>query len=215
MMTIQFTNAIKAQITQSLIKTLFERAGYRVTRLGVEELFSEITYLDEAGYKALNLPLALRYLPDLLVADGDLTRAFLVEVKFRTTFDAKTMEDLYKELTRQREYWPDSHAIVLIARPFVPEGRFHQDCIRVIPPVGPNDDTDYLEYLNPLRGKLASRNPRLAEAFLQGGCQMIWGFLPMLTHFDKVGQRDLSGENADLITQTIKDPAGSRCRVSS
>jgi hypothetical protein len=205
-MTIQFTNAIKAQITQGLIKTLFERAGYRVTRLGVEELFSEITYLDEASYKALNLPFALRYLPDLLVADADLTRAFLVEVKFRTTFDVKTMEDLYRELTRQREYWPDSHAIVLIAKPFVPEGRFHQDCIRVIPPKGPREDTDYLEYLNPLGGKLSSSHPYLVEYFMQSGHSVIWEILPMLGHFDRAGQKDLvSGKNADLITRTIKD----------
>src|SRR5947209_6471825 len=133
-MTMLFTNIVKAQITQGLVKTLFETAGYRVTRLGVKELFAEVTHLTEDEYKSLNLPLGLRYLPDLLVADRDLNRAFLLEVKFRKDFNDRSMKDLHFELKRQREYWPDSYAVLLIANSFVERGRFHQDYIRVIPP---------------------------------------------------------------------------------
>src|SRR6266516_2614052 len=114
-MAMDFTNVVKGQITQSLIKTLFERAGYRVTRLGVEELFVEVTQLDEQQYNALNLPLALRYLPDFLMADSTLNKAFLLEVKFRRVFDVSSTQSLYYELTRQREFWPDSYVVILIA----------------------------------------------------------------------------------------------------
>jgi hypothetical protein len=34
---------------------LFERGGYRVTRLGIEELFGEIKHLDVEQYHALAL----------------------------------------------------------------------------------------------------------------------------------------------------------------
>jgi len=61
-MALQFVNIVKAQITQTLLSTLLIRGGYRVTRLGIEELFGEIKYLDLPTYMALNLPLQLRYL---------------------------------------------------------------------------------------------------------------------------------------------------------
>jgi hypothetical protein len=51
-----FVNTAKAQVTQSLIKLLCEHAGYRVTRLGVEELLNEVKYLDRDQYAALELP---------------------------------------------------------------------------------------------------------------------------------------------------------------
>ena len=41
-MTMQFVNIVKAQITQTLLASLLERGNYRVTRLGIEELFGEI-----------------------------------------------------------------------------------------------------------------------------------------------------------------------------
>src|SRR6266446_8218665 len=112
-MTLLFPNVVKSQITQSLIKTLFERAGYRVTRLGVEELFVEVTQLDEKQYKMLNLPLALRYLPDFLIADSTLNKAFLLEVKFRKDFNESTAQSLHYELMRQRQFWPRTSKSVL------------------------------------------------------------------------------------------------------
>ena len=42
MMAIAFSNLVNAQITQSLVKPHFGRAGYRVSGLGVEGLFAEV-----------------------------------------------------------------------------------------------------------------------------------------------------------------------------
>lgn len=130
----EFRSIVKGQLTQSLLKTLMERAGYRVTRLGVEELFGEIQYLDLPQYLALNLPLNLRSLPDLLVADPNMQKAYLVEVKFRREFNEASIGSLFKSLSKQREHWQDSYAVVMIATPFVPDGRFNQDVMRVVPP---------------------------------------------------------------------------------
>ncbi len=109
-----------------------ERGGYRVTRLGIEELFGEIKHLDLNQYMRLNLPLELRSLPDLLIADSNTRNAFLVEVKFRKKFDENSAKLLYDELTEQRKYWPQTYVVILISNSLIPDGTFHQDYIRVL-----------------------------------------------------------------------------------
>jgi hypothetical protein len=201
-MAIDFSNAIKAQITQGLIKTLFERAGYRVTRLGVEELFTEITYLDEAQYKALNLPLGLRFLPDLLVAEREMQHAYLLDGKYRREFTLQTMKSLHIELKRQREYWPASYAVIIIGTPFVKDRRFHQDYMRVLTP----DRTNLLDIgSGALRGV---SKEEIEERGEKEGGELIWDFIPRLTIFEKFSHAgDTSGNarNADLITAAIKE----------
>jgi hypothetical protein len=85
------SNIVKGQITQSLVKVLFERAGYRVVRFGIEELFQEVIHLDASRYERLGLPPSLRMLPDLLIADTKLDKAFLVEVKFRSEITKESL----------------------------------------------------------------------------------------------------------------------------
>lgn len=85
----------------------------------------------------------LRHLPDLLVAEIDMTHAFLVEVKFRRRFDQNAAESLYSELNQQREHWPQSYAVIMIAEPFVSETTYHQDYIRVLQPNEQNLLTDF------------------------------------------------------------------------
>lgn len=180
-MAIKFTNVVKGQITQGLLKTLLERAGYRVTRLGVEELFNEVVHLDKEHYQSLNLPLNLRSLPDLIVAEQDLERVFLVEVKFRRKFDEKAAKSLFNSLKAQRKYWEDSYAVIMIAESWASDNRFHQDYIRVIPP----DKTEQL-------------------------IESEWTELPTLhdvfSKFKFSGKNE-NAANADLITSTLRDLA--------
>jgi hypothetical protein len=183
-MALQFSNVVKAQITQTLLATLLERGGYRVTRLGIEELFGEIKYLDLSEYMALNLPLKLRYLPDLLVADLKMKNAYLVEVKFRLRFDDMSAKLLHQELSVQRERWPESHAVIMIAESFVPEGRFHQDYIRILRP----DQTDVL---------VNSSLPPEEK----------WESLPQVYHVFKNLRKTSLLYNADSITPTLRDLA--------
>ena len=133
-MPIAFDNLVKGQITQALVTSLLERGGYRVTRFGIEELFSEVKHLTAAEYATLGLPAALRTLPDLLVAPPDISSAFQVEVKFRLKFTGIAREELAGVLRRQREHWPASIAVLLVGESWTERGRFHQDYIRVVRP---------------------------------------------------------------------------------
>ena len=133
-MSMNFRNLVKGRVAESLLITLLERAGYRVTRMGVEELFDEIKYLDLEHYHKLMLPVQLRSIPDLLVADTDITKAYLVEVKFRRRFDKKTAWSLHTTLVDQRRQWPESYAVLMVGEPAFEDASFHQDYIRVIPP---------------------------------------------------------------------------------
>jgi hypothetical protein len=45
-MALEFTNVVKGLVTQTLLAALLERGGYRVTRLGIEELFGEVKHID-------------------------------------------------------------------------------------------------------------------------------------------------------------------------
>jgi hypothetical protein len=62
---------------------------------------------------------APRYLPDLLVASLEVSQAFLVEVKFRRSFDERSARGMFAELQRQRQHWPESYAVLMISEPFL------------------------------------------------------------------------------------------------
>ena len=189
-------------MAEQILTVLLERSGYRVTRLGIEALFSEVKYLDLDRYLALGLPKQLRTLPDLLVADPGIRSAKLIEVKFRRRFDKRTADELFVTLTEQRQYWPQSYAIIMLGRPFQPASKFHQDFMRVIPP-------DHIDCLRCPRGVgLPSE-----DAGLMG---QIWDQLPMITKvfrfqdFEVFGeQRDHHGRHffreADSITDAIRE----------
>jgi hypothetical protein len=131
---IDFRDTVKAQITQTVLTALLERCGYRVTRLGIEELFGELKYKELVQYRELGLPEQLRWLPDLLVASPAEARALLVEVKYRRCFDEQSAHNLFRKLNRQRKHWPEAYAVLMISEPFRVDGKFHQDYIRVLPP---------------------------------------------------------------------------------
>jgi hypothetical protein len=131
---IDFRDAVMAQMTQAVLAALLERCGYRITRLGIEELFREVKFKDLAQYRELALPEQLRCLPDLLVASPAENRTFLVEVKYRRCFDDASARRLFKAIHRQRKHWPEAYAVLMISQPFGSHDRFHQDYIRVLPP---------------------------------------------------------------------------------
>jgi hypothetical protein len=192
-----FASVLKGRLAERIIVTLLERGGFRVTRLGIEELFDEVKYLDRQQYLKLGLPPQLRSLPDLLIADPKVTWAKMLEIKFRRRFDIESIRLLHSTLAEQRRSWPDCWAVILIAEPFLQGGRFHQDYIRLL---GPND----LERLTPTIWK--PDDPQFAEN--------VWNSLPMLNKLfhgahanDEAGNR-LAREfwtGADFITAAIKD----------
>lgn len=172
-------------MAQSTLAVLFEQGGYRVTRLGIEELFGEVKHIDEDEYLGLNLPLALRYLPDLLIADLGMKNAFMVEVKYRRQF---APIELHLDLAKQAKYWPRTHTVIMIseALPPRPHASFNQDFIRVIRPQDLNG--------------LSSNWPGKSE---------LWDSLPHLHQvFKELGAPDRAADIqkcADRLTQSIKD----------
>ena len=212
-MSMHFTNVVKAQITQGLVKTLLERAGYRVIRLGVEELFAEVIYLDQEKYLALDLPEPLRSLPDLLIADIDTNKTFLLEVKFRKELTESSAQGLYQELNRQRLHWPTSYAVIIVADSFVKDGRFHQDYIRILKPekteiLNVDKLRDYSEVEQFDFKNLDDVSQIIWEnhIFKTHGMRHVWDSMsPLNEVFDKFGHKTGNYVNADLITGVIKD----------
>lgn len=194
-----FRSLIKGRVAESLIATLLERAGYRVTRFGVEELLGEVKLLSHDQYRALSLPDALRTLPDLLVTTATVSRAWLVEVKFRRSFDRESALSLYDSLRRQREFWPESFAVIAIGDPFHPEHAFHQDFMRVIAP------TKERVLAEDWSGRYPGFDAREVMATM-------WDSLPTLqtvftNFYQSLDNRDAgyrNQQNADMITETLK-----------
>jgi hypothetical protein len=195
-----FSSLLKGRIAERIIITLLERGGFRVTRLGIEELFDEIKLLSRDEYLKLGLPAQLRALPDILIADPRVSWAKMLEIKFRRAFDAEAAKELSYTLTEQRKYWPDAWAVVMIAEPFVAGGRFHQDYIRLI---GPGDLSKLTDPVPPIRGEDE-----------RGAASRRWESLPMLTklfyHAHGEDERSVKLANqfwqgADFITTAIKD----------
>ncbi|QFZ92856.2 hypothetical protein [Synechococcus elongatus] len=100
-----YKNRLKGVVTQVLLKSLLEDAGYRIVPLGIEEVLRELACLDEAKYKELKLPDQLRKLPDFFVADIDFQETFLVEVKYRKKWNPTTRANLQEVLLQQTRLW--------------------------------------------------------------------------------------------------------------
>lgn len=195
-------NLLRGRLAERILTVLLERGGYRVTRLGVEELFDEVKYLNREQYLGLGLSDGIRTLPDLLVTDPGVRWARLIEVKFRRRFDRTTADGLIDDLTEQRRFWPESSAVIMLGQPFFPDARFHQDFIRVIPP----GETEIL---------FGPRGINLPADEI-GLMNRLWEQLPMLTsifhfrdfeHFGHEGkERGLDFWNsADFITAAIRE----------
>jgi hypothetical protein len=212
-----FASVLKGRVAESVLIALLERSGYRITRLGVEVLIDEVKHLDLQQYQQLNLPAQLRSLPDLLVADAEVEHAYLVEVKLRRRFDAETARELYATLRQQCEHWPQAYAVITLAEPMVPEGRFHQDYIRVLP-LKTNEKLINPYYDRPLRTS-TDRRPITVNDFLEmmpdESVRMacVWDHLAQLQdvfryfHQGKGNeQRGGQGQrNADFVTAALRD----------
>lgn len=120
----------KGQFAQAFVTTLLEHAGYIVRRLGVEEVAPDIRRL--GSWDGLSLPPRLMAIPDLLVIDEHQRASKLIEVKYRKHFTEGSARSLSVDLKYQREFWPESWAIIVLSEP--PGGRAsrYQDYLRVV-----------------------------------------------------------------------------------
>ena len=105
----EFERRIKGQITESLVQTLLEHAGYRVVPLGIEQVIREVK--DQGSW---NLPQPLRTLPDFLITDAEIKKNWLLEVKYRHQWNEYTIKSLEETLTNQVKYWSEFYFLVFL-----------------------------------------------------------------------------------------------------
>ncbi|WP_111642266.1 hypothetical protein [Marinimicrobium alkaliphilum] len=174
-----FTDA-KGRFAETVISTLLEHAGYRVLRLGVEELVSEVKAGVSRGEQALVLPDQLRTAPDFLVVDPVSGNTTLLEVKFRRRFECDVAAKLHTLLQRQENYWPGFVSVFLCPNP-----------------PGFNDsskETDIRQFVRCLKASDLNRLIEPHERLTK------WQRLRTLgAVFERVGDQDFYKETASLI----------------
>lgn len=160
-MSFEFRCSAKGEMAQAAVAHLLGGGGYRVRRVGVENILGSFLGFGSDEYHRFALREPLRRIPDLLVIDPHLLRTELVEVKFRRSFTESVARQLHGLLTDQRRYWPDSTAVLVVGDPVEGGRGFHQDHIRVVPA----GETSLLVQpgLSPL--ERWRRLPHLAQAF--------------------------------------------------
>lgn len=109
-----FKNRLKGTVTQTLVKALLEDAGYRIIPLGIEEVIREVATLPRDAYLALGLSQTLRRMPDFFVAEQDLEKTWLVEVKYRKQWSEKTRASLGRQISEQVRRWGPLHLLVFL-----------------------------------------------------------------------------------------------------
>ncbi len=87
-------------------------AGLSVVPLGLEEVVRDVSELNIAQYHALELPIQLRKLPDFLVVNPERTQSWLVEVKFRRTWNEQVRTELLSTLGEQAQHWSPLYLVL-------------------------------------------------------------------------------------------------------
>jgi hypothetical protein len=92
-------------VTQVLLKSLLEDAGYRIVPLGIEAVVREVANLPMEEYRRLGLPIPLRRPPDYFVANNATDKTWLVEVKYRKKWNGDVRDSLGEEMEEQVKTW--------------------------------------------------------------------------------------------------------------
>lgn len=112
-----FKNRIKGTITQTLVQALLHDVKNRVVPLGIEEIIREVNALDVEAYGRLDLPQALRKLPDFFVTTAEQDKGWLLEVKYRKRWNENVREDLGNDLLEQVKIWSPLHLVLFVGEP--------------------------------------------------------------------------------------------------
>jgi len=110
----EYANRLKGAVTQTLLRSLLEDAGYRIVPLGIEEVIREIKVLGRKEYLSLKLPKNLRKLPDFFISDKKVNEAWLLEVKYRKFWKPSVKKSLGLELKQQVEEWKPLYVMIFL-----------------------------------------------------------------------------------------------------
>lgn len=106
-----FDRRIKGNLTESLVQTLLEHAGYRIVPMGVEHVIREVK---ERNCSSHALPLGLRTLPDFLVTDAKMQNHWQLEVKYRQRWHTATATELGNTVEEQVKHWGKLHLLLFL-----------------------------------------------------------------------------------------------------
>jgi hypothetical protein len=109
-----FDSRLKGKITQGLFQTLLEDVKYRIVPLGIEEVIREVQAIEPAEYGKLELSTTLRRLPDFFIALPDLSKSWLVEVKYRKGWNDWTRDQLGEQIFEQVKQWAPLYVVVFV-----------------------------------------------------------------------------------------------------
>lgn len=109
-----YNNRVKGSITQTIVKSILEDAGYHVVPLGIEEVLRELKQLNPISYLQLGLPSVLRKLPDFFITDLKNQKHWLLEVKYRRQWNATTHASLEEDLLEQAQKWGPFSFLLLL-----------------------------------------------------------------------------------------------------
>jgi hypothetical protein len=93
-MSIKFSDRIKKEMTEGIVRAILEDAQYRVIDSGIEKVLRELSCLSAIEYKKLGYPDAMSHLPDFTVMNRDQTTKQLVEVKYRSNWGKNLFEEV-------------------------------------------------------------------------------------------------------------------------
>jgi hypothetical protein len=97
-MSMSFSNRIKKEMTEGIVRAILEDAQYRVIDSGIEKVLRELACMSAEDYCRLGYPDAMSRLPDFTVMDRDQTTKHLVEVKYRSNWGRDLLEEVREQV---------------------------------------------------------------------------------------------------------------------
>ncbi|GKT21917.1 hypothetical protein [Acidovorax sp. SUPP3334] len=94
----KFSDRIKKEMTEGIVKAILEDAQYRVIDCGIEKVLRELSCLNSIEYGKLGYPDAMSHLPDFTVMNREQTTKQLVEVKYRSTWGKGLFEEVREQV---------------------------------------------------------------------------------------------------------------------
>ena len=93
-----FSNRLKKELTEGVIRAVLHDAGYRLIDSGIESIIRELTCLNQEDYINLDFPKSMRTLPDFVVMDREQENKYLVEVKYRAEWNNEIFRDIEEQV---------------------------------------------------------------------------------------------------------------------
>lgn len=115
-MGIPLDSRIKGAIALEVVSAILLDAGFRILRLGVEELIPSIKTASQQAYRKLALSRTLTSTPDLLVIAPKDEGSVVTEVKFRARWTPEVRQRLFESaaLVEQVRRWGPLYLVVAI-----------------------------------------------------------------------------------------------------